>query len=88
MKLHCEEKLIEKLGDRDIDFAVEVFIVADRYGMEVLREMALNLTSGNIRKVKASDSFRDLEEVLWNEILDTTEKRGRVVKIPQSYSQI
>ncbi len=56
--------------------------MADRYGMEVLREMALNLTPGNIRKVKASERFQDLEEELWNEILDTTEKRGRVVKIP------
>ncbi len=88
MKLHCEEKLIEKLGDRDIDFAVEDFIVADRYKMEVLREVALNLTSGNIRKVKASGNFQYLGEVLWDEILDTNEKRGRVVKIPQSYSQI
>ncbi len=82
LKLHCEKKLIAKLGDRDIDFAVEVFILADRYGMEVLREMALNLTSGNIRKAKASESFQYLEEILWDEILDTNEKRARVVKIP------
>ncbi len=88
LKLHCEEKLIKKLGDRDLNFAVEVFIVADRYGMDVLREMALNLTSGNIWKVKGSGNFQYLGEVLWNEILNTNEKRGRVVKIPQSYSQI
>ncbi len=79
---YCEEKLIRKLPKRNINFVVNMCLLADTYGMEILREMALNQASEDVQKVEASENFKYLEERLWDEILDVTAKRGRVVKVP------
>ncbi len=82
--LHCEGKLIENLlREKCMDLAVEMLCLADRYGMDVLREISLNLASENIGKIMYSGFYTDFaREQLWKDVGVNCEKRGRVVKVP------
>ncbi len=79
LKLSCEERLIGKLS---VLLVVELLIIADRYRLMLLRDMALILASKNLAIVHKSSCFEDLSSDLWNEILKTSDKRGRVAKVP------
>ncbi len=81
LSLHCEEKLIENLlGEKCMDLSVEMFCFADRYGLEILREISLNLASDNIGKIITSGIYTNLSSEVWKEIACQLRKalKGRV----------
>ncbi len=81
MKLYCEEKLIEKLVSCCPDDPVvpKLLYKADRYQLEVLREISLNMASGRIGRLHQTKGHKHLSLSLWSEILETIDKRFRTV---------